>query len=98
MVAVGGLLLLGIPGAAVLEVAMAVVRRVSDLRLKPDQAWPAAIMVSGVGPFALVPGSFAAARMVGGRWPRVLLTAALGFAIAVVGTVAWLLTVLSPGR
>lgn len=50
-----GLVLLGLPGAAFLEMLQPVMQRLGLRPISADGAWPAAIMMSVVWPVALVP-------------------------------------------
>ena len=72
LVASAGLLALGLPGALVLEAATPVARLFTTYQLGADQAWPAAIGISAVGPFALVPAYLLLARLNASRWVRVV--------------------------
>ncbi len=77
LVAAGGVLALGLPGAVILQAAMPLVGLVTPHELGPDQVWPAALGISLMGPFAGVPVYVAVANRVRSRWPRVLVTIAL---------------------
>ena len=77
LVALAGLLALGLPGALVLEAATPVAGLFTRHELAPDQVWPAAIGISVVGPFALVPAYLMLARLTASRWLRVAGTLAL---------------------
>ena len=50
-----GLVLLGLPGAAFLETLQPVMQRLGRGPISADGAWPAAIMMSLVWPFAVAP-------------------------------------------
>ena len=85
-IAVVSCLLLGLPGAVVLEAAGWVVGRFSAVRLGGDQVWPAALGISLVGPFAVPPVYLGVAALVSGAGLRVLLTVGFGVAVVVAVT------------
>ncbi len=91
LIALAGLLALGLPGALVLEAATPLAHMVSARELGPDQAWPAAIGISVVGPFALVPAYLALSRLTPSRWVRTLGTVALTLLADVLASVVGLL-------
>ena len=90
-IAAAGFLALGLPGAVVLEAALRLLPLFTGNTLGPDQAWPAAIGISLLGPFALVPAYLAMMRLTPSRWLRVLATAAITLVADVAGSVAGLL-------
>ena len=55
-----GLVLLGLPGAAFLETLEPLMQRAGRGPISGDGAWPAAIVMSAVWPFALAPAYLAA--------------------------------------
>jgi len=59
-----GLVLLGIPGALLLEALQPLMQRLGRGPIAGDGAWPAAILMSAVWPVALAP-AYLAARSVG---------------------------------
>lgn len=77
LLALGGLALLGLPGAACLELVSPVVGLVTERRAEGDAAWPMAILHTIFWPWLLLPAyAVAATRFSAGR-PRVLATTAL---------------------
>ena len=83
-----GLLTLGLPGAIVLQAAIPFAEGLFSARLGGDQVWPAALAISALGPFALLPADLVSRRT---RWTRgatLLLTAVLALLVNVVVTVA----------
>ncbi len=91
LVALAGLLAFGLPGALVLEAATPLARLFTTHQLDADQAWPAAIGISAVGPFALVPAYLVLARLTASHWVRVAGTLALTLLADVLGSVLDLL-------
>ena len=91
LVALAGLLALGLPGALVLEAATPVARLFTTHQLGADQVWPAAIGISVAGPFALVPAYLMLARLTASRWVRVVGTLALTLLADVLCSVVGLL-------
>ena len=87
LIAVAGLLALGLPGALVLEAAMPVVHLLTSRELGPDQAWPTAIGTSIVGPFALIPAYLAITGVTSSRSARLLGTMALTLVADILGCV-----------
>ena len=74
-----------------LEAATPVARLFTTHQLGADQAWPAAIGISVVGPFALVPAYLVLARLTASRWVRVAATLALTLLADVLCSVVGLL-------
>ncbi len=60
----------------VLEAATGLAGVFGAAGLKGDQAWPAALGISLLGPFALIPADLAASRVTTSRPIRILLTIA----------------------
>ncbi len=87
LIAVAGLLALGLPGALVLESALPMVHLLTSRELGPDQAWPVAIGISILGPFALVPAYLVMARVTPSRSARLLGTTAITFVAEMLGSV-----------
>ena len=87
LIAIAGLLALGLPGVLVLEAAMPVVHLITSCDLGSDQAWPIAIGISIVGPFALVPAYLAMAGVTPSRSARLLGTMAISFVADMLGSV-----------
>ena len=52
-----------------------------------DQAWTAALAISAIGPFTLVPAHLIVRRMRLPLWRRAVLAAALALAVTLVATV-----------
>jgi hypothetical protein len=78
-----GLLLLGIPGALLMEIAGPFAGMFTTQRLPGDSAWPMAIMVSLIWPWFLLPGRWLASKVVEAgapSWRGVGMTA-LGIAV-----------------
>jgi len=74
LLALGGLALLGLPGAACLEVVSPLVGLLTDRRAEGDAAWPMAILHTILWPWLLLPAyDLAAPRFSAGK-PRVLAT------------------------
>jgi hypothetical protein len=61
---VAGFLLLGIPGALLMEIAAPIAGLITPKRLPADSAWPMAIIVSLVWPWFLLPGRMIARALV----------------------------------
>lgn len=80
-----GFMALGLPGFLVIEAAMVLVGSVSAAQLGGDQVWPAALMISLLGPFVLLPVDVVVRPLGLRRRNRVLLT---GLAVIVVVVVA----------
>ena len=53
--AIFGLLTAGLPGGVVLQAAESLAGIASSAQLSSDQAWPAALAISLLGPFSLIP-------------------------------------------
>ena len=81
--AMAGLLVVGLPGAVVLWAAAPLAGWFSPARLGGDQVWPAALAISALGPFALLPADVVSRRAKLGRGAAVLLTTGLALLINV---------------
>ncbi len=81
VLAVTGLVSLGLPGAIVLEAATGLARVFGAAGPGSDQVWPAALGISLLGPFALIPADFGASRLTTSRPIRILLTIAITLVI-----------------
>ncbi len=91
VLAVAGLVSLGLPGAIVLEAATSLARMFGAPGLGGDQAWPAALGISLLGPFALIPAYLGASRASTSRPIRILLTIAITLVIELASSVVCLL-------
>jgi len=65
-----GLVLLGLPGAAFLEILEPLMRRLGRRPIGADAAWPAAILMSAIWPAALAPAYLLARSVRFGNWQR----------------------------
>ncbi len=86
-----GFITLGLPGFGILAAATALAGLLGAPELGGDQVWPAALAMSMLGPFVLVPIYLGIARMVASRRDRILLTAAVTLAVDVILCCAGLL-------
>lgn len=86
-IAVLGFILLGLPGILILEAATVFAGLVSTVRLGGDEFWPAALTISALGPFTLVPAHLVLRRACLRRWPHAVLTAALALTLTFVASV-----------
>ncbi len=75
--AAAGLLLLGLPGAFMLMIAEPLAKLFSTSLIGGDQYWPAAIMLTIIGPFALPPSYLAASRLAFTPRARLVVTTCL---------------------
>ena len=87
VLAIIGLVLVGLPGAVVLQAAMILTGLVSSARLGGDQVWPAALTVSAFGPFVLVAAHLVLRRTHLVLWLRALLSMVLSLAVTLVASV-----------
>ena len=65
----GGLLLLGLPGAAIFELSFPIIRLVfrEEPRVAPDSAWPVAIYMTLLWPAAILPAAWLASLLPSAR-------------------------------
>jgi hypothetical protein len=79
----GGIMLLGIPGALLMEIASPVSGLFTGKKLPADSAWPMAIILALIWPWFMLPGRWLAGRLLrpGAPWWRGVSLAALAFAL-----------------
>jgi uncharacterized BrkB/YihY/UPF0761 family membrane protein len=91
--AIFGLLTAGLPGGVVLQAAESLAGIASSAQLSSDQAWPAALAISFLGPFALIPAHLILRRAYLPSWQHAVIASAVALAVILACSVAGILLI-----